>query len=214
VRGAGRLLQNSGAMRPLTDWMLLSTAAHAEPPTEVQSRGPSRGDAVPSFEQIFVDDAPYIWRALRRLGVRPDDVEDVCQEVFMIVHRRLPSFEGRSAVRTWIYGICIRAVADYRKRAHRRYESASDDLPERAGPANPHAELEEHEARALLDATLRALDDEKRAVFVLFELEELPMTEVAEAVGCPLKTAYSRLYAARRVVEVAVRRAMTGRRVK
>ncbi len=62
------------------------------------------------------------------------------------------------------------------------------------------------EARATLDRILDGLDDDKRAVFVLFEIEELPMTEVAMAVGCPLQTAYSRLHAARREVEAAMHR--------
>jgi RNA polymerase sigma-70 factor (ECF subfamily) len=185
------------------------TSARVDPP-----RGDvARGAGVPSFEQLFVDHAPFAWRALRRLGVHGDDAEDVCQEVFMIVHRRLATFEGRSSIQTWIYGICVRVAADYRKRAHRRYESPSDDLPEPSGPANQHAELEDHQARALLDATVRTLDDDKRAVFVLFELEELPMTEVAVAVGCPVQTAYARLYAARQIVEVALRRATAGRKV-
>jgi RNA polymerase sigma-70 factor (ECF subfamily) len=186
---------------------LLSTAC-TDPPREI----PLRGDTIPSFEQLFVDNAPFVWRALRRLGVHADDVEDVCQEVFMIVHRRLSSFEGRSSIQTWIYGICVRVAADYRKRAHRRHESTSVDLPDQPAPADQHAELEDQEARALLDATVRTLDDDKQAVFVLFELEELPMTEVAKAVGCPLQTAYARLYAARRVVEAALRRATAGRR--
>jgi RNA polymerase sigma-70 factor, ECF subfamily len=189
--------------------MSLLSLLRVEAPREL----PARGEAVPSFEQIFVDHAPFAWRALRRLGVHAADVEDVCQEVFMIVHRRLGTFEGRSSIQTWIYGICVRVAADYRKRAHRRHESPSEDLPELSAGANQHAELEDHQARALLDATVRTLDDDKRAVFVLFELEELPMAEVAVAVGCPLQTAYARLYAARAIVEAALRRATAGRKI-
>ena len=189
--------------------MSLFAAAHADLP-----RGsPGLGAEIPTFEQIFVDHAPFAWRALRRLGVHEADVEDVCQEVFMVVHRRLADFEGRSSVRTWIYGICVRVAADYRKRAHRRHESTSAALPEQVAPEDQHEALEERQARALLDACVQALDDDKRAVFVLFELTELPMTEVAEAVGCPLQTAYARLYAARRQVEAALRRATAERRV-
>ncbi len=140
------------------------STARVEPLREL----PARGVVVPSFEQLFVDHAPYVWRALTRLGVHASDAEDVCQEVFLIVHRRLPGFEGRSSIQTWIYGICVRVAADYRKRAHRRYESTSEEIPERAAPANQHAELEDHQARALLDATIGKLDDDKRAVFVLF----------------------------------------------
>lgn len=186
----------------------MPSTARAEPPRAICSRD----GAVPSFEQIFVDCAPFVWRALRRLGVHASDIEDVCQEVFLIIHRRLPSFEGRSSIQTWIYGICVRVTADYRKRAHRLHESTSEELPDYPTLANQHDELEDQQSRALLDASISKLDDDKRAVFVLFELEELPMTEVAEAVGCPLQTAYARLYAARRVVEAALRRATAGRK--
>ena len=189
--------------------MSFPTTASEEPTPGL----PAREVAKLSFEQLFVDHAPQVWRALLRLGVHPSDAEDVCQEVFLIIHRRLPTFEGRSSIQSWIYGICVRVTADYRKRAHRRYESPSDDIPEQTAPENQHAELEDHESRALLGATIDKLDADKRAVFVLFELEELPMTEVAVAVGCPLQTAYARLYAARHIVEAALRRATSGRKV-
>ncbi|WP_437301184.1 RNA polymerase sigma factor [Sorangium sp. So ce426] len=187
---------------------LLATAPEGRPRAISAPGGP-----VPSFEQLFFEHAPFVWRALRRLGVHEADAEDVCQEVFMIVHRRLAGFEGRSSVQTWIYGICIRVAADYRKRAHRRRESTRAELPDQEALEDQHGALEDRQARALLDACVQTLDDDKRAVFVLFELEELPMTEVAEAVGCPLQTAYARLYAARRVVEAALRRATAERRM-
>jgi RNA polymerase sigma-70 factor, ECF subfamily len=143
---------------------------------------------------------------LRRLGVQESDVEDVCQEVFVVVHRRLPEFEGRSALRTWVYGICVRAASDYRKRAHRRRELVTDDPPEQVAKEDAHRDLASREARKLLDGILAELDDDKRAVFVLYEIESLPMNDVAEAVGCPLQTAYSRLHAARAHVATAAKR--------
>ena len=154
-----------------------------------------------SVEAIFRAHAPYVWRALRRLGVTEADAEDVCQEVFVVVHRRLDSFHGGSSVRTWLYGICVRAASDYRKRMQRRRESpAGDDLPDVDTPPLQERDLERRQARDRLDAALDTLDDAKRAVFVLYEIEGLLMPEVAEAVGCPLQTAYSRLHAARKVV--------------
>ncbi|MFT3776320.1 MAG: sigma-70 family RNA polymerase sigma factor [Minicystis sp.] len=165
-----------------------------------------------TFEHVFQEHAPFVWRALRRLGVPDADVEDVCQEVFMIVHRRLADFEGRSSMRTWIYGICVRRAASFRRIAHRRHEEVVDTPPEAITQAPQIEELGRRHAQALLDAALDRLDDDKRAVFVLFEIEEVPMTEVAEAVGCPLQTAYARLYAARKQVEATLRRAaLTGR---
>lgn len=167
---------------------------------------PTGAEEARSFAAIFERHAPYVWRALRRLGVAEADVEDVCQEVFMVVHRRLPDFEGRSAVRTWVYGICVRTASDYRRRAHRRREVVTDRVPERAlAPPQPE-ELQRRQALARLDAALDGLDEAKRAVFVLYEVEGLPMAGVAEALGCPVQTAYSRLHAARRQVRAALER--------
>lgn len=156
------------------------------------------------FRAIFREHAPFVWRVLRRLGVAEADVEDVAQETFLVVHRRLADFEGRSQLRTWIYGICVRVASDHRRRAHVRREQATDRPPERVGSAPQPKELEQRQARALLDAALARLDGDKRAVFVLYEIEEVPMKEIADAVGCPLQTAYSRLHAARRELREAL----------
>jgi RNA polymerase sigma-70 factor (ECF subfamily) len=162
------------------------------------------------FAEVFREHAPYVWRVLRRLGVREADAEDLCQEVFVVVHRKLPEFEGRSSVRTWIYGIAARVASDHRRRAHVRREHATGDVPEERRSAPQLRELELGQARAMLDAALAELDDDKRAVFVLYEIEELEMKDVAEALGCPLQTAYSRLHAARKRVEESVQRRARG----
>jgi RNA polymerase sigma-70 factor (ECF subfamily) len=162
--------------------------------------------AAATVEGLFRDYGAFAWRVLRRLGVAERDVDDVCQEVFVTVHRRLPSFEGRSPAQTWLYGICVRTAADYRKRAVHRREVVVREPYVGAIDANQESDTALREARATLDRILDALDDEKRAVFVLFEIEELSMTEVAIAVGCPLQTAYSRLHAARRDVEATMHR--------
>ncbi|APR78067.1 RNA polymerase sigma factor RpoE [Minicystis rosea] len=159
-----------------------------------------------SFEALFAQHAPFAGRALRRLGVREADLDDLVQEVFLVVHRRLATFDGRCAVSTWVYAICIRVASDYRRRAHRTRERPLDEAPEGAVPPEQDTELDRRRALAWLDAVLDTLDDDKRAVFVLFEIERVPMTEVAAAAGCPLQTAYGRLYAARKHVEAAARR--------
>jgi RNA polymerase sigma-70 factor (ECF subfamily) len=153
--------------------------------------------------EVFREHAPFVWRALRRLGVREADVEDACQEVFVVVHRRLGDFEGRSSVRTWVYGICVRVASDWRKRAHVRREIVTDTTPEPEPDSgrDPQRALATREARRILDRILDELDDDKRAVFVLYEIEQLGMAEVADSLGCPLQTAYSRLHAARKLVE-------------
>lgn len=160
-----------------------------------------------SFDEVYAAHAGFVWRVLRRLGVREADLADVAQEVFLVVHRRLGDFDGACAVQTWLFAICQRAASGYRRRAHRRHETLAAETPEVSLEAGQTDAVAERQARALLDRALDALDDEQRAVFVLFELEQLPMTEVAAMAGCPLKTAYSRLYAARARVNEAVERA-------
>ncbi len=160
--------------------------------------------------QVFKEYASFVWRVLRRLGVAESDIEDICQEVFVVIHRRLGDFEGRSSLRTWIYGICVRTASDYRRRGYGRRELVTETPPEQIANDNAHDELAHHQARAILDRILDALDDDKRAVFVLYEIEQLTMAEVADAVSCPLQTAYSRLHAARKLVEAGIERARLG----
>jgi RNA polymerase sigma-70 factor (ECF subfamily) len=147
--------------------------------------------------ELFDDHAGYVWRALRHLGAAEADVEDLCQEVFLVVHRKLESFEGRSGVRTWLYGICLRVASDYRRRAHVRHERPHADPAEHLSAPPGFEPAARTEARSTLQKLLAELDDDKRDVLVLYELEGLTMKEVAEVVGCPLQTAYSRLHAAR-----------------
>lgn len=161
----------------------------------------------PTARQIFVDHAAFVLRIVRRLGVAPADVEDVAQEVFVVVHRRLHTYDGSSTVRTWLFGIASRIVSDHRRRAHRRRELLTDELPAAAVQEVEPADAGAAELRAQLDAALATLDDAKRAVFVLHEMEEMTMPEVAAAVGCPVNTAYSRLREARQRVRAFFERA-------
>jgi RNA polymerase sigma-70 factor, ECF subfamily len=152
---------------------------------------------------VFTELAPYVLRVLPRMGVAAADVEDVAQDVFLTVHRALPSFEGRSSVRTWVYGICIRVAGNYRQRAHRRHEQLMAAPGEQAplrDTRTPARELEAQQALAALDAALNQLSEAQRAVFVLHEVEQLPVSEIAVALECPKFTVYARLYAARQSV--------------
>lgn len=161
---------------------------------------------VATFDEVYRAHAARVWRTLRALGVRPADLDDACQEVFVVVLRRLPDFDGRHPISTWLYAISLRVASDARKRAHHRRELLSSTMPEQHTENTPEHDSERRRAADVLAGILASLDDEKRAVFVLFELSELPMNEVADAVGVPLKTAYSRLYAARAHVEQAIAR--------
>jgi RNA polymerase sigma-70 factor (ECF subfamily) len=161
------------------------------------------------FEEVFRDMAPYVLRVLPRMGVRPADVDDVAQEVFLAVHKGLASFEGRSQLRTWIYGICMRTCSNYRRRAHRRHEQITDAPVQSSSAAEgPERRAQTQQALGALDRALDALPDAQRSVFVLFEIEGLDMTEIARAMACSKFTAYARLYAARQRVTSALQALM------
>lgn len=162
----------------------------------------------PDVEQTIREHGAFVWQTLRRMGLSETDADDVAQEVFVVVLRKLEDFEQRSAITTWLYGICFRLAAAHRRRAVQREIPTAEPLGDDViAPHRPDDRFEANEARALLDAALAKLDDDKRAVFVMFEIEERPMPEIAEALGCPLQTAYSRLHAARAIVEAYVLRA-------
>jgi RNA polymerase sigma-70 factor, ECF subfamily len=148
--------------------------------------------------ELFENYAAFIWRTLRYQWVAERDLDDVSQEVFLIVFRKLPIFDPQRSMRAWIYGICVRIARDYRNRAHTRHEVLVDDVSDEVGGATSDVASDTLAAQRRLQQMLERLDEDKRAVFVLHELEGLPMNEVAELVQCPVKTAYSRLAAARK----------------
>ncbi len=162
--------------------------------------------AAPEIERIFREHGAFVWRTVRRLGASESDADDLTQEVFLIVHRKLGEFEGRSSLTTWLYGIAVKVALAHRRRAHVRRELPTEEPPDTTLDAGPQDALLAAEQRSLLDRALSTLDDDKRAVFVLYELEELTMQDAALALDCPLKTAYSRLYAAREEVATFLRR--------
>ncbi len=159
--------------------------------SRVRTRRPSS-----DFRRIFDGHAPAVSRTLRYLGVPESDLMDAAQEVFLVVNRRHREFEGRSSLSTWIRQICLRVALSTRRRRGRRREDVVEQPPDAGADADQHARLERDERRVQLNRLLDELDDDQRAVIVLYEIELLPMREVAETVGCPLQTAYSRRKAA------------------
>jgi RNA polymerase sigma-70 factor (ECF subfamily) len=153
---------------------------------------------------VFRAEAGFVLRLVRSLGVPAGDAEDVAQEVFVVVHRQLETLKDPARLRSWLFGIVRRVVANYRRRAHRRHEQLTDEIELLGTPSEQPATSENTRERALLDRALDKLDPLKREVFVLFELEGVAMRDVAAMTNSPLFTAYSRLYAARRIVSRAI----------
>ena len=155
-----------------------------------------------TFREVYDEHFRFVWRTLRRLGVRESDVADAVQDVFVVVHRRLGEFEGRSKVTTWLYGICFRVAKDRRRLAHvrREVDDASGSLAERGDErVDVAAEAEKKQGLELLETILDEMPLEQRAVFTLFELESMTGDQIAEMLELPLGTVYSRLRIARDV---------------
>jgi RNA polymerase sigma-70 factor, ECF subfamily len=144
--------------------------------------------------------AHFILHTARRLGTPPDEIEDVAQEVFTVAFRKLGEFQD-GQLSTWLYRICSNRV-QHRHRA-RRLRHALSRLFGRSGGWAVEQESQEHEAsrgdaERCVSEILTRMSAKKREVFVLFEIEGLSGEVIAERVGCPLDTVWSRLYHARR----------------
>jgi len=163
--------------------------------------------------QIYRAQGAFVWRNLRRLGIPENMVEDVLQDVFVVVHRRLAEFESRSSLKTWLFGIVLRVVKTHRRSQQRR-RVLLDGLATEAEVESdaPNAEndpaqmIARRQASRLLHRLLDQLDDDKRALLVSVDLEEMTIAEAAEAMNLNANTAYSRLKIARQEFQEAVMR--------
>jgi RNA polymerase sigma-70 factor, ECF subfamily len=162
---------------------------------------------VPQFEAIYQQYFDFVWSSVRRLGVGGESMDDVVQEVFIVVHSRLHTVQHPESLRSWIYGIARRTVSGHR-RSHRA-KVVRESVVAAAGskPSPTPLDLTEQAGEVkLLNKLLAGMDEAKREIFLLVELDEMSVPEVAEALEIPLNTAYSRLRAARLAFEEALAR--------
>lgn len=156
-------------------------------------------EARPTFEQVYEAHHGFVWRSALRLGVEEAQVDDIVHDVFLVAHRRLDEFEGRSSIKTWLFAIAMRIAQRHRRtemRKRRKEDAFKAATVERV--ADPYARSD---AADMLHRLLGALDEDKRAVFILSELEGLTAQEIADAFDLKVPTVYSRLRAARLVLE-------------
>lgn len=153
--------------------------------------------------------ADLVWKSLHRLGVGAADREDLLQEVFLVVHQRLHTFRPEEAIGPWLFGICRNVASAHRRRAYLRRETLHESVPE---PSSEHLERDPEEAARFEEAQrtlaviLDGMDLDRRVVFVMFEIEEMTLNEIAACLGIPSGTVSSRLYAARKAFEKALAR--------
>ena len=171
-------------------------------------RGSLEGGTRMTFRQVYDAHFRFVWWTLRRLNVAEADVADTVQDVFLVVHRRLPEFEGRAKITTWLFRICLRVARERQRRSHvRREVSAEAELAKRAAAmADPEQLTQRRRDLVLLEAALEQMDLDQRAVFTLFEFEGMTGQEISAALQIPLGTVYSRLRLARESFRKAVLR--------
>ncbi len=147
--------------------------------------------------EVYAQHAGFVFRVLRGMGVPEASVDDAVQDVFLVVHRRLPEFDGRARVTTWLFQIALHVALSYRRKARR----ARDQTPLREtledDGGSPLAHVERGQTLNRLQQVLEGLDDDKRVALVLSDLEQLTAPEIAELTGTPLNTVYTRLRRAR-----------------
>jgi len=184
--------------------LALSTTA---PEDDVSTRpsGEREAASVPTtWEELYEQHFDFVWRSLRRLGVPASALDDAAQEVFLVAFRRLSDFEARSTLKTWLFGIAWNIARRASRLERRREEPLSDDAFSAA--TNQEEVASRAEAVRTLYEILNELEPEKRAVFVMAELEEMTAPEIAEITGVPLNTVYSRLRGARTDFDAALGR--------
>jgi RNA polymerase sigma-70 factor, ECF subfamily len=155
---------------------------------------------------LISEHAGFVWRVLIHLGVPQGQLEDLSQDVFLVVLRQLEGFQERSSLRTWLYGICRNVAASARRQRSLRSELLSGELPEVIVQPAQEGVVWIKQAHARLIEAMSELDEEQRMVFVLYEIEELSMEDIASAMQAPPSTCYSRLYVAREKIQQALRR--------
>ena len=154
---------------------------------------PATRHGVPPFDELYVECSPMVWRLLLRMGVPEGDIEDAAQEVFCVVNRKLAGFEGRSTAKTWIYAIAMRTAKSWRRRD---CVALTPNLLA-TNEQDAFARMVTLEGFDLFRAVVEQMDEDKREVFVLHEVEQLVPAEISEIVGANRFTVYTRLRAAR-----------------
>jgi RNA polymerase sigma-70 factor (ECF subfamily) len=186
---------------------------HNERVIPVTSAGRRDGGAEPSalaerMTALVSENADFVWRSLRRLGVADSDVDDALQEVFLVVYRRFPDYEDRGLLRAWLFAIS-RQVASHYHRGQSRTEQRHRGLIVDVTAQDPHEIVARREAVAIVSSFLQELEEPQRVVFYLAEVEGMTAPEIAAAIGVRLNTVYGRLRLARKRFERAVEQHMS-----
>jgi len=172
-------------------------------PKEPAERPPRADGAPPELAVVYREHVAFAWRVVRRMGVPADAVQDVVQDVFLVVRRRLPDYDGRASVKTWIAGICRGVVSNYHRHVKRR--EARLQLVSSTASASSEPGVERLDTGRMLAEALDRLHEEQRLAIVLTDIEGLTPSDVAQVMGISRNTVYSRLRLARKKLQMLLR---------
>jgi RNA polymerase sigma-70 factor, ECF subfamily len=158
------------------------------------------------FRTIFRENVSYVTASLLRIGIASADCDDLTSEVFVRVHKNLAHYDASRPIKPWLFAYAVRVASEHRKKAHVRREILGVSLENEQVHNTPESDLARERERARVLKALDSLDLDQRAVFVLHELDETPIPEVARALGIPEGTAYTRLRAARAEFTAEIKR--------
>jgi RNA polymerase sigma-70 factor (ECF subfamily) len=162
---------------------------------------PAEGAPRPTFDELYDQHFKFVWRSLRRLGVREALLDDASQDAFIVVHRRLADYEPRVSVRAWLYAIARRVAHDYRRTESRKGGGLPLNDSQPSLRPGPYEDAVKSQAAGIVLQFLDTLPDAQRECFILSDLEQFSAPEVASVVGANISTVYSRVQAARAALE-------------
>jgi RNA polymerase sigma-70 factor (ECF subfamily) len=178
-------------------------STQVDPVQPENSSSPEENGPPLNFDQVYSEHFAFVWRVARRQGVATEHLDDVCQEVFIVVHRKLNEFEQRAKLKTWIYQIVTNVVRNQRRSVQRKSVHARshgdvldpDDID--GNHLGPEALARRHQAAQAARDILMEMSEKHRMAFVLIELEGMSLKEVADATEESFHTVRSRVRAAR-----------------
>jgi RNA polymerase sigma-70 factor, ECF subfamily len=162
---------------------------------------------VPSFQELCARYFEFVWKCARAFGSKSDEIDDVVQDVFLVAQRRHADLKEERLARSWIYSITRRVVSSQRRQRRERDARAASDVDSLTSTEQSPLAAAEHNLEVrVLSTLLEGLEERKREVFVLSEILEMSGREIAETIGVPMNTVYSRLRAAREEFDAAAQR--------
>lgn len=183
------------------------TAGSAVLPASSSETGSGGPTDLPDFATLYDRHFAFVWRLAANSRVPSSHLDDVVQEIFLVIHRRLPSFEGRSSLKTWIAAVTRNTAKEFARR--KRHQLLGGEVDPDAAPSrsmSPAEHLEASAAAKLLDGFLDELPEEQRDVFLLAEVEQMTAEEIAQVLDVNANTVRTRLRTARMAVQASLAR--------